>query len=268
MRSTFFISTVLASLVLASTATAFADDEPTEGSEEQPKPKKKAKASVESSSSSSSSSSAAPAAGGSEKADHDLVVGKIGIGYLGALNTPLGAGTNGLTAHIIGMRYWFNPGMGLTAGLGFGSTSGSASSNGNNTDIPAATTFALKGGLPIALTTGKHYSFVLEPQFVFGYSMQTQNIPNGGGTIENTGYRFALGATAGAEIQFGFIGIPELSLVGSVGLAFDTVGGKTKNNPTGGASTETAVSATSIATFTRENPWNIFAGNISAIYYF
>jgi len=263
MRSTFLISTVLASLVLASSASALADDEPTEPTEDQPKPKKKPKPAE----AAPSSYSAAPAGAASEKADHDLVIGKMGIGYLGGLPTPLGVGRT-LTSHIVGIRYWFNPGMGLTAGLGFGTTSGSTSTSGTTTDLPAATSFAVKGGLPIALTTGKHYAFVLEPQLVFGYAMQTEQIPNGGGTIEHTGYRFALGATAGGEIHFGFMGIPELSLVGSVGLAVDSSGGKTKNSPTGGASVETARSQTTVATFTRENPWNIFTSNIAAIYYF
>lgn len=261
MRSTFLLSTVLASLVLASSATAFAQEESSEAPEEQPKPKKKK--AVE-----ASTTTPTTTAAGSEKADHDLVVGKIGIGYLGSLGTPLGAGGGSLTAHIVGMRYWFNPGMGLTAGLGFGTQSGSTSRDGQNTDLPAATTFALKGGLPIALTTGKHYAFVIEPQLVFGYSTQTQNIPNGGGTIENTGYRFALGGTAGGEIHFGFMGIPELSLIGSVGLAFDTLGGKTKTNPSGGGGSEQAFSMTSVSTFTRENPWDIFKANVAAVYYF
>lgn len=259
MRSTFLLSTLLASLVLASSATALAADEESSDSEEQPKPKKKAKP--------AEAAPASAATAGGEKADHDIVIGKMGIGYLGTLQTPLGSGGGTLNAPIIGMRYWLNPGMGITAGLGFNTVSGSASANGTNTDLPAASTFALKGGVPLALTTGKHYAFVIEPQLVFGYATQTQQ-PTGGGSIEHTGYRFAVGATAGAEIQFGFIGIPELSLVGSVGLALDTVGGKTKNSPVGSGSTETAISSTSFSTFTRENPWNIFSGNVAAIYYF
>ena len=178
--------------------------------------------------------------------------------------TKLGTGGN-LTAQIIGMRYWFNPGMGLTAGLGFGSGSSSSSSGGTNVEGPSATVFAVKGGLPIALATSKHYTFVLEPQLAFGYATSSQSQNNT--TIDLTGYRVAVGATAGAEIHFGFIGIPELSLVGSIGLAFDTQGGKTKTTA-GGNTVENAVAQTTIATFTRENPWNIFSGNVAAIYYF
>lgn len=260
MRSTFLFSTVLASLVLASSAPALAaDEEPAEGSEEQPKPKKKAKP---------AESAPAPAAQAGERNDHDQVVGKIGVGYLGAMPTPLGAGTGSgnVTAQIIGARYWLNPGMGITAGLGFGTASSSFSQNGTNTDGPSATVFALKGGLPLSMATSKHYTFVLETQLAFSYA--SSSYTQGDTTLDRSGYRVAVGATAGAEIQFGFIGIPELSLVGSVGLAFDTQGGKGTLKQGSNAPVETATSQTSLATFTRENPWNIFAGNVAAIYYF
>lgn len=272
MRSTFLLSTLLASLVLASSATAFAaDEESTEGEGEQPKAKKKAKA-----------PEAAPAAQtGGEKSDHDVIVGKIGIGYLGAMQTPLGVSGGSVdslspnlsaTSHIVGMRYWFNPGMGFTAGLGLNTSTGSSSLSGQNRDQPGGMTFALKAGLPIAMATSKHYTFFVEPQLALGYASQTIEAKNGDGTLasttENSGYRLAVGGTAGAEIHFGFIGIPELSLIGSVGLALDMYSGTTKFTPNGGASVEGAATRTSLATFTRENPWNIFAGNIAAIYYF
>lgn len=253
MRSTFLLSTVLASLVLATPA--FAQDE-SEAPEEEPapKPKKKAKPAPP--------PAADTSAAASGQTDHDRVVGRLGIGYLGSLDVPLG-GTAGPTrpAHILGMRYWLGPGMGITAGLGFSNVSGSTTNGNTTVDSPAATAFAVKGGLPLALATSKHFAFVIEPQFVFGYATQTITQPNL--TIDNTGQRFALGATAGAEIQFGFMGIPELSLVGSVGLAFDTAGGKTKPS-TGG---ESSYTATQISTFTLANPWDIFRGSIAAIYY-
>ncbi|MBI2394929.1 MAG: hypothetical protein HYV09_35495 [Deltaproteobacteria bacterium] len=251
MRSTFLLSTVLASLVLATPA--FAQDESEPGDEEAPKPKKKAKP------------AAAPAAAESSTAggqtDHDRVVGRLGIGYLGNFQVPLGETGRPLPAHVLGMRYWFGPGMGLTAGLGFSSVSGSSTTGNVTTDSPAATAFAIKGGLPLALATSKHFAFVIEPQLAFGYAMQTETVPNQP-SVDHTGQRFALGATAGAEIQFGFMGIPELSLVGSVGLAFDTAGGKTKRQ-----SGENSFTASQLTTFSVANPWDIFKGSIAAIYY-
>jgi hypothetical protein len=195
-------------------------------------------------------------------ADHDLVVGKIGIGYLGQLDVPLGP-NGSLPTQILGGRYWLSPTMAITGGLGFGTVSSSSTTGGTTVDGPAATAFALKGGVALALASGKHYTFVIEPQAVIGYATQTIKPTGGGGNIENTGTRIALGATAGAEIQFGFIGIPELALIGSVGLAFDTLSGKTKTD-----AGETSASRTSVTTFALSNPWNIFSGNVAAIYYF
>jgi hypothetical protein len=208
--------------------------------------------------------SEAPAVAVDTKTDHEVVVGRLGVGYLGSVQTPLGTSSN-LTAHIVGIRYWVQNALAITGGLGFGSSSSSVSSAGVTADGPAATTFGLKGGVALALASGKHFSFVIEPQAVFGYATQKITQPPAT-TIENTGNRFMLGATVGGEIQFGFIGIPELALVGSIGAAFDTQSGKTVTTSPGGT-VENAVAATSIATFTLANPWNIFAGNISAIYY-
>jgi hypothetical protein len=198
--------------------------------------------------------------------DHDKVNGRVGVGYLGQVTVPLGGGGGSQNAQIIGIRYWTSPTLAIVAGLGFGSTSGSTKTVAGNTtttkDDPSATAFALKGGVALPLATGHHYTFVLEPQLVIGYATQTVKT-DGAPNQENSGYSVGIGATAGAEIQFGFMGIPELSLVGSVGLAFQTASGKTKVD-----TNEQSFTKTSISTFTLSNPWNIFAGNVAAIYYF
>lgn len=195
--------------------------------------------------------------------DHDKMSGHVGVGYLGQSTVPLGVGST-MNAQIIGIRYWTSPTLAIVAGLGFGSTSSSSKAGGTTTDGPSATAFALKGGVAIPLATGRHYAFVLEPQLVIGYATQTIKPAGGtGGNTENSGTSIGVGATAGAEIHFGFMGIPELSLIGSVGLAFQTASGKTKTD-----AGEVSASATSISTFTLANPWNIFAGNVAAIYYF
>jgi hypothetical protein len=196
--------------------------------------------------------------------DHDKMSGHVGVGYLGQSSVLLGSGGGSMNAQIIGIRYWTSPTLAIVAGLGFGSTSSSSKAGGTTVDGPSATAFALKGGVALPLATGKHYAFVLEPQLVIGYATQTIKPAGGtGGNTENSGTSIGVGATAGAEIHFGFMGIPELSLIGSVGLAFQTASGKTKTD-----AGETSVSATSISTFTLANPWNIFAGNVAAIYYF
>ncbi len=259
MRISLIFSALAAAVMVAAPSFAADDDKKKDQEseeEEAPKPKVAA-ASV----SVASTSTVTPAAAAGPN-DHDLVVGKIGIGYLGQLDIPLGLGAS-LPAQILGMRYWTSPTLAITGGLGFGSTSSSTTAAGNTSDGPAATAFALKGGVALALATGKHYTFVLEPQAIIGYATQTIKPTGTGPNTDLSGTRIAVGATAGAEIQFGFIGIPELALVGSVGLAFDTVSGKTKTD-----SVEQSASKTTISTFTMSNPWNIFSGNVAAIYYF
>ncbi|MGZ3420846.1 MAG: hypothetical protein ACXWUG_12615 [Polyangiales bacterium] len=252
MRLASLFSVVAVTLVSASfTGAAFAADD-----EEGEKPKAKAAAST-------SAAAPAPAAHEQTTTDHELVNGHVGVGYMGQVTVPLGVGGT-MPAQIVGIRYWTSTSLAITAGLGFGSTSSSSKAGGTTTDGPSATSFALKGGVALPLATGKHYAFVIEPQLVIGYATQTIKPASGtGGNTENSGTSIGVGATAGAEIQFGFMGIPELALIGSVGLAFETASGKTKTD-----AGEVSASKTSISTFTLANPWNIFAGNVAAIYYF
>lgn len=251
MRHATMFSALAVMLFVTPTLRA-ADEE-----EEQPKPKA---AAVTTTATATTTDTTAAAAAGPN--DHDMVVGKLGVGYLGQLDVPLGP-TGSLPAQILGVRYWTSSTMAITGGLGFGSTSSSTTTGGTTVDGPAATAFALKGGVAFALATGKHYTFVLEPQAVLGYATSTVKPPGGGPNTDLSGTRIALGATAGAEIQFGFIGIPELAMIGSVGLAFETLSGKTKTD-----SAESSASRTTFTTFTLSNPWNIFSGNVAAIYYF
>jgi hypothetical protein len=86
----------------------------------------------------------------------------------------------------------------------------------------------------------------------------------GADSVSGSGFHLDIGARAGAEIHFGFIDIPQLSLQGSVGAAFaiDSVGFEDV------AGEEYDASFTSIGTTLQDNPWNIFTSNVAAIYYF
>src|SRR6185436_12015249 len=94
------------------------------------------------------------------------------------------------------------------------------------TDDPAALGFAIHGGVPLAFAYGKHYKFLLVPELNLGLTTRTekaQNLAPGApvpGDIHRSGMLLDLGARIGTEIQFGFIGIPELALQASVGLLF------------------------------------------------
>jgi hypothetical protein len=86
----------------------------------------------------------------------------------------------------------------------------------------------------------------------------------GGPVNDLSGIHLDIGARAGGEVQFGFIGIPELSLQAGVGLAFSY--DHSKQTQPGGASNSR--NTTSFGTSVGNNPWNIFTSNIAALYYF
>jgi hypothetical protein len=215
-----------------------------------------------------------------ESPDHERFIGHFGVEYFGVQNLPIGGGVAGTTgtpaagtvaAPIIGGRYWLQRNLGIDAGLGFGSYSSSSTVvNGNTTTTttnPSSLGFVLHGGVPIAFAEGHHYTFELVPEANLGFTSGTIKAPAGSaaGTPDTSlsGLRLDLGARVGAEIHFGFIGVPELALEGSVGLYLDHQSAKASQ---GNVSAST--SNTSIATTVGSSPWAIFNNTISALYYF
>ena len=195
--------------------------------------------------------------------DHARVVGHFGVGYMGRRWIGIditGGGPVSVDAPVIGLRYWLDPRIGIDAGLGLLISSGSTSTGGTSTDLQGFTVFIVHGGVPLALAGSKHFSFQIVPELNAGIASSQR----GAGGPDLSGFHLDLGARAGAEIQFGFIGIPELSLQGGVGLAlaYDRI---KVSPPMGDATT---VSRTQLSTGVGDNPWNIFTGNIAALYYF
>jgi hypothetical protein len=195
------------------------------------------------------------------------VVGHWAVGYQGISSLPIATGccdTNGLpqlgtvNAPVIGVRYWFRPTVGVDAGLGLGIQTGNAQ--------PSAYGFALHGGLPIVLAHGRHTALELTPEATVGFT--TGNIPASTSTSNNSGTAGGLllraGARIGAEVHFGFIGLPELALQATVGLYWRTQTWHLDQN--GGASV--SASSTLITTSVNDAPWGIFTDTISALYYF
>jgi hypothetical protein len=221
--------------------------------------------------------------------DHEKVVGHLGVGYLGLTQIPIGSSGGGggaggfsharatLDAPVIGVRYWMSEKMGLDLGLGFTMFSSSNDTVNNNvttsTDGPAAMGVAVHGGIPLAFAYAKHYKFLLVPEVNIGYARrgEKQNGTPAPPDIVRTGLRIDAGARVGTEIQFGFIGIPELALQASVGLNFRYQNWKSSQDagppvvPTERSSSDTQ---TSIGTTVQSDPWALFVNNISAIYYF
>lgn len=219
----------------------------------------------------------APKAAAEGDTDHSKHVGRLGVGYFGAFDVPISDASlapatpaASATAHVVGVRYWLNESLGIDVGLGLGMTSGSTSVKVGGTttdaDTPSTLTFALKAGVPLALYHGKHYTFLIEPQLVYGHSGTTRK-----GTATNnaddtySGHHLTIGASAGAEISFGFIGLPMLALDATVGLGLDWRKG---NHTDKGNNNEENASSTTIATANLDQPWNIFRSTVSVFYYF
>lgn len=218
-----------------------------------------------------------PAAGAAAplatESDHDAMVGRLAIGYLGYTRIGYGAMANNETneataapgapavAPIIGVRYWLDPMLGIDAGLGLTTTFGTHDAAGAKTDAAAPTGLAVHFGVPLALRAAKHYAFEIIPEMNFAYAS------HGAGPVDYSGMHIDVGARAGAEIHFGFIGIPELSLVGSLGLRMDIESTKTETDNGAGGTITNKDSRWFLHTTVNDSPWNIFIGNVSAFYY-
>ncbi|MEZ4369303.1 MAG: hypothetical protein R3B07_00700 [Polyangiaceae bacterium] len=208
--------------------------------------------------------------------DHATMSEHIGVGYLGRRSIPIagvaggGFDVNGASvqAPVIGVRYWLDPSLGIDAGLGFVSTGGSTDTEpgGNSVDDTGVTGFLLHAGVPLSLADDGHFSFQVVPELNVGFANSTISGTNGAPDTKLSGFGLDIGARAGAEIHFGFIGIPQLSLQGSVGLLFAMESRKATVDSTPEQSVKH--STTAIGTTVGDNPWNIFTSNVAAMYYF
>jgi hypothetical protein len=202
--------------------------------------------------------------------DHAAVAGKWGVGYLGFRSMlfgtdPAGGGITTLSAPVIGIRYWMDEATGLDLGLGLslGTASNTVEVNGDSTDNdqPQPLVVIVHGGIPLALASSRHFTFEVTPELNLGYATNTPDV--GMEEVKQRGFHVDLGARAGAEIQFGFLDMPELALQAGVGVALAI-----DNMSAEGDDTSYSESHTSFTTSSGENPWQIFSANLAAIYYF
>jgi hypothetical protein len=209
-------------------------------------------------------------------------------------------------APVLGVRYWFNDGIGVDVGLGIRRWTGSAKWKryervpGDPEAAPrefsfeqdgvSQTGFLLHAGLPIAFAKEKHYVFELVPEANIGFSGgtvkdQAQRLPSADrdpvvrDDIKLSGFRLDIGARVGSEIHFGFMGIPNLALQASVGLMLSMQKIKADGGARPPADSSTTVSdaqpgttfqasSMEISTTVRDTPWAIFENTVSALYYF
>jgi hypothetical protein len=204
--------------------------------------------------------SSAPAASAATGSDFDRVNPGIGFGWFGISDIPVGA-DEVVSAPVIGIRWWMGQGLGpfrawgIDAGVGIGRTSVDPEGDaGDTTD----TGLLLHAGLPLVLSANRHMAVQLIPEINIGLASGER------GNLDVSGNRFDLGARAGAEVFFGFMGLPNLALDASVGF-FLSRQGRSEEVPGAGD----AESTTWFFGTTKFNdPWDIFRANIGARYYF
>jgi hypothetical protein len=188
--------------------------------------------------------------------DRDLFIGHIGVGYFGISQLPVGTAPSIVNAPVVGVRYWATHLVGIDAGIGFGYNDTTVAGTVGST---SAWGLAFHGGLPLALADSKHFTFELVPiEVTLGFT--GGSTPNGATTTSQKGLRVDIGARVGAELHFGFIGIPQLALEGSIGLFFEY--------ESFGAGNAANSSETTFSTSVGSAPWAIFTDTISALYYF
>lgn len=237
---------------------------------------------------------AAPAAG-----DADQRFGKLGIGFYGISDIPIATASHGgngaaptidnpgpgtpVSAPAIGARYWFQmqsgpiKAVGVDVAIGIGASGGGETTTvtqvgGVTTTVkesnPSRNGFLFHLGVPFAFANFQNAVFEVIPEFNYGFSSATVKdnaaAPIGGRPeLKLSGTRLDIGLRAGFEVFFGFIGVPQLALEGTVGFAYSSISAKAEM---GGQSWK--VSSSGFNTAHHSDPWDIFRGTVAARYYF
>lgn len=211
-------------------------------------------------------SGSAPAA--ATTSDFEAVVGRIGFGWNGISTLPIadvaGAQTS-LNVPVLGIRYWSPSALGpfqsfgIDVGVGMTTTSGKQ----DQTKTPGAFGLLLHGGLPLVITQRQHIALELIPELNIGFASGSADNATGQ-SVDRSGFRLDVGARAGAEVFFGFMGLPQLSLEASVGL-FLRMTNWSMSPPTGSS---IKGNQTTFGTERFNAPWDIFTGTVAARYYF
>lgn len=210
--------------------------------------------------------------------DHEKVVGGWGVGLLTAVELrPLLPGPTypeqTLLVPVLGARGWFSEGFGLEIGLGFNTISGTRADDiSSREDVPDPTIWglALHLGLPLSFYDDEHYQFLLLPELNFGASFGAlEDDPNidGDQAVRQRARLVGGGLRAGAEIQFGMIGLPMLALTGTVGVRLNYHQSSVEAAENGVVVTRVR-SGFQASTSSFNDPWDLFVSSIAALYYF
>jgi hypothetical protein len=218
----------------------------------------------------------------SGKNDHQKVVGSVGIGWLGVSNIPLAFATPGgdnvnptvngftetqLAAPAVGARIWFSELVGLDVGLGLHFSSGTTEVANISVDKAPRFGMLIHAGVPLAFSSGEHVAFLLIPELNFAFATSEVDsppgIPNAPPSAELSGMRLDVGARSGLEVHFGFMGLPELSLEGTVGLFLTNQSVSASVGNVSVSDSDLLITTTSF-----DSPWDIFRTAVAARYYF
>lgn len=212
--------------------------------------------------------------------DHALVVGRFGVGFFGIESVPVGGfdGANAIfededgpltvPAPTIGARYWLSETLGIEAALGLGISGGGTDieAAGMTTELNGPSYFALAvhGAVPLVFAASRHFTFEVIPELNFGFaSGGIDDATAANNDVDFSGMLLEIGGRVGAEIHFGFIDIPELALQASVGLHL-----RVESRTVTVGNVDTSNGGTRFGTTVQGEPWDIFGGNLTAIYYF
>jgi hypothetical protein len=213
--------------------------------------------------------------------DHKRVVGHLGIGWYGVSNLPLAVaqpggtqaspivdygGKEALSAPAIGIRYWFVERFAIDAAIGLHVSSGSAEADNTSIDKQGRFGMLFHAGLPISLYSGKHVSWEILPELNVGFATSevapAATGPTAPPPAELSGFRLDVGARTGLEVHFGFMGLPELALEGTVGIFLTSQRVSAEVGSKSIAESDLLVSTSSFAA-----PWDIFRSVVYARYY-
>jgi hypothetical protein len=198
------------------------------------------------------------------ESDFDVEQRRWALGYAGVSSVPTGSGT--ITVPAVGLRYWVSPSTGVDVALGVGWTGGSTETAGMSTDKNSIFGILFQGGVPFVLSTHRHVNFEVGPYLTVGYGRTSSGGMTATGYMPETdfkGLRLDVGARAGFEVFFGFIGIPELALSATIGAQLEYL-----RNAQSSGGVDSSDTTTSLSTTVQNSPWDIFAGSVAARYYF
>ena len=201
---------------------------------------------------------------------------------------PISRPTPLVALHTVGARYWLSNSLAIEGGLAFGFQSGGTTTTttagaGTTTvaaDNPNFFGIGVQIGLPIMLAEAKHLSIHLDPYLALHYGHSAITLTPANDETRDLSLNavlFRVGANATAELQFGFLGIPQLGLQATLGVgldygssSFNTVITTTRAGQQ--PRTETTASASGLSVGTTVGPnyslAEMITGSISAVYYF